>query len=292
MRVSQKQVTLLLAALALAGLFILATGLNTLDLKSGPLYLLPEKEQKTLEPLPVGDNQATSSYLGVLLVVFLIVLPISLVYLLLSPEARRRFLIQVIQALVMVFFLYFLYRNIGRIFPNLSKQFAGGMNGDLEARGIELRFLEPFTPRNPAWLIELLSFVLAVGFVYFLFWLWRKRGQMDAHTSTPAEKLVRSAQIALRGIDAGQNLRDVVLRCYQEMTEAVADKRHISRPEYATPHEFVNKLETAGMPAEQVRRLTDLFETVRYGHKIPGSQERAEAVACLKAVVERLGSQP
>lgn len=186
--------------------------------------------------------------------------------------------------------MYFLYRNVGRIFSNLTNGFSGSLAKNLEADGVELRFLEPFTPHNPAWLIQLLSFALAVGFVYFLFWLWRRRGQMDDRISTPAEKLVRSAQSALKRIDAGQNLRDVVLRCYQEMTQAVADKRHITRPEYATPHEFILSLEGAGLPAEQVGRLTGLFEAVRYGHKTPGTQERAEAVACLKAVIDRLGS--
>lgn len=292
MRVSQKQATLFLAVLALVGLFILASGVDTLDLRSGPLYLLPEKEQKTLAPLPAGEDQATSSYLGILLLVFLIVLPVSLIYLLLSPDARRRFLLQVVQAAAIVFFIYLFYRSIGRIFPNLSRQLSGDGQAGLEGSGIELRFLEPFTPHNPAWLIEMLSFALAAGFIYFLFWLWKKRRQMEGGFSTPAEKLVRSAQTALRRIEAGQNLRDVVLRCYQEMTEAVAEKRHITRPEYATPHEFANSLEAAGLPGEQVRRLTDLFEAVRYGHKIPGSGERADAVACLKAVVERLGSQP
>ena len=96
MRLSQKRFTLLLAVLALVGLFILASGVDTLDLRGGPLYLLPESEQKTLEPLPAETSQRTSNYLSLLSLVFLIVLPISLLYLLLSPEARRRFLIQVI----------------------------------------------------------------------------------------------------------------------------------------------------------------------------------------------------
>jgi hypothetical protein len=292
MRYSQKRYTLLLAALSLVGLFILASGVDTLDLRGGPLYLLPESKQETREPLPAEITQRTSNYLSLLALVFLIVLPISLLYLLLSPDARRRFLIQVVQVSLIVFFVYFLYRNIGRIFTNLRNGFSGGLAEGLEAGGVELRFLEPFTPHNPAWLTQLLSFALAAGFVYFLFWLWKKRWQIDDRLSTPAEKLVRSAQSALRRIDAGQNLRDVVLRCYQEMTQAVAEKRHITRPEYATPHEFIRSLEAAGLPAEQVGRLTDLFEAVRYGHKIPGAQERAEAVACLKAVVERLGSQP
>ena len=288
----QKLFILALAALALAGLVILASGIATLDLNSSPLYLLPEAEQATQAPLPVQNNQRTSNYLAILTLVFLIILPISLLYLLISPSARRRFLIQLIQVSTIVLFLYFLSKNIGKLFPNLDLRLSGNLNEDMGSGRFELRFLEPFTPHSPTWLTELLSFALAAGFVYFLFWLWRRWRQPEGRFLSPAERLVRSAQSALQQIDAGQNLRDVVLRCYHEMTQAVAEKRHLTRLEYITPHEFIRSLEGIDLPSEQVRRLTDLFESVRYGHKIPGAQERAEAVACLNAVVERLGSEP
>ena len=137
----------------------------------------------------------------------------------------------------------------------------------------------------------LLSLALAAGFVLLLVWLWSRLRQMEVRRSSPAEELVYSAQAALRRIDAGQNLRDVVLRCYLEMTQAVAERRQLTRPENVTPHEFIYSLEGIGLPAEQVRRLTALFETVRYGHRTPGAPERAEAVACLNAIVERLGGE-
>jgi len=288
----QKLFILALAALALAGLVILASGIATLDLNSSPLYLLPEVEQATQVPLPDQNIQRTSNYLAILTLVFLIILPISLLYLLISPSARRRFLIQLIQVSTIVLFLYFLSKNIGKLFPKLDLRLSGNLNEDMGSGRFELRFLEPFTPHSPTWLTELLSFALAAGFVYFLFWLWRRWRQPEGRFLSPAERLVRSAQSALQQIDAGQNLRDVVLRCYHEMTQAVAEKRHLTRLEYITPHEFIRSLEGIDLPSEQVRRLTDLFESVRYGHKIPGAQERAEAVACLNAVVERLGSEP
>ena len=289
----QKLFILALAALALAGLVILASGIGTLDLKNGPLYLLPDAERATQVPLPAQTAQgASNNYLAILTLVFLIILPISLLYLLISPSARRRFLIQLIQVSTIVLFLYFLSKNIGKLLPNLDLRLSGNINGDMGSGRFELRFLEPFTPHSPTWLTELLSFALAAGFVYFLFWLWRRWRQPEGRFLSPAERLVRSAQSALQQIDAGQNLRDVVLRCYHEMTQAVAEKRHLTRLEYITPHEFIRSLEGIDLPSEQVRRLTDLFESVRYGHKIPGAQERAEAVACLNAVVERLGSEP
>lgn len=209
-----------------------------------------------------------------------------------SPAARRRFIIQLIQVSLIVVFLYFLSKNIGTWFPKLNFRLTGNLKDDLASSGFELRILEPFKPQSPAWLTELLSFALAAAFVFFLYWLWRRFRRSEDRHLTPAQKLVRSAQSALRQIDAGQNLRDVVLRCYHEMTRVVAERHHLIRPEHITPHEFVHSLERIGLPAEQVQRLTSLFEMVRYGHKIPGAPERAEAIACLNAVVERLGSEP
>ena len=287
----QKLFILILAALALMGLVILASGVTTLDLNNNQLYLLPESEQSTRVPLSEQATQNTSNYIAIVSLVFLIILPISLLYLMISPAARRRFLIQLIQAALIVLFLYFLSKNIGRLFPNLNIRLSGNLREDLAAGGFEIRFLEPFKPQSPRWLTELLSFGLAAGFVYFLFWLWQRFRRPEDRYLSPAERLVRSAQSALRKIDAGQNLREVVLRCYHDMTQAVADRRQLTRPEFVTPHEFIHSLEGIGLPVEQVQRLTDLFEMVRYGHKIPGAPERAEAVACLKAVVDCLGSE-
>lgn len=287
----QKYFIITLAALALVGLVILASGIATLDLRSSPLYLLPEVDRVTRMPAPVEVPDETSNYLAILSLVFLVILPISLLYLLISPEARRRFLLQLIQAGVIVLFVYLLSQNLGKLFSRFNLGFSNNLKDELESGGLEVRFLEPFKPQSPVWLTELLSFGLAVGFVYFLFWLWRRLQRSEDRLLTPAEKLVQSAQSALRRIDAGQNLRDVVLRCYYEMTQTVAEKRHLTRPENVTPHEFINSLEGIGLPAEQVRRLTDLFEMVRYGHKIPGTTERVEAVACLNAIVKHLGSE-
>jgi hypothetical protein len=291
MMTRQKIFTIILAGLALTGLVILASGISTLDLNNGPLYLLPASEQATRAPLPPRVVPIPTNYLTLLGLVFLVLFPFSIIYLLISPSARRRFLIQLAQVSLFVLFLYFLSKSIGKLFPKLGIGLSGSLKDDLAARGFEVRFLEPFKPQNPAWLTELLSVALAAGFVLFLVGLWSRLRQVEGRHPSPAEKLVRSAQTALRRIDAGQNLRDVVLRCYLEMTQAVAERRQLTRPEHVTPHEFIYSLEGIGLPTEQVRRLTALFEAVRYGHKTPGAPERAEAVACLNAIIERLGGE-
>jgi hypothetical protein len=288
----QKVFIVIMAALSLMSLVILASGISTLNLNNEALYLLPASEQATQEAISTRVVQIPTEYLTLLTLIFLVIFPISIIYLLISPSARRRFLTQFLQISMIVLFVYFLSKNIGKLFPNLRISLSGSLRDNLAASGFDVRFLEPFKPKNPVWLTVLLSVALAIGFLVLLLWLWIKLRQVEIVHSSPAKKLARSAQTALRRIDAGQNLREVVLRCYHEMTQVVAEKRHLTRPEHMTPHEFVYSLEGVGLPAEQVRRLTDLFETVRYGHKTPGAPERVEAVACLNAIVERLGGEP
>jgi hypothetical protein len=52
-----------------------------------------------------------------------------------------------------------------------------------------------------------------------------------------------------------------------------------------TPREFEMRLEEAGIPTTQVRRLTRLFEEVRYGDKRLGEQEERQAIVSLTSIV-------
>ena len=74
------------------------------------------------------------------------------------------------------------------------------------------------------------------------------------------------------------------------MSQVLSERRAIRREQDMTPREFEQRLVAAGVRDEHVRRLTQLFERIRYGGKDPGKQEEAEAVACLTAIVEAYGS--
>jgi len=68
------------------------------------------------------------------------------------------------------------------------------------------------------------------------------------------------------------------------MARIVREQRGISRDSAKTTTEFAADLEGAGLPGEDVRRLTRLFESVRYGAKLTGEDEEREAVAALTAI--------
>ena len=49
------------------------------------------------------------------------------------------------------------------------------------------------------------------------------------------------------------------------------------------------RLERAGLPGDAVRRLTRLFETVRYGDKRSAPKDVSEAVNCLNTILHYCG---
>jgi hypothetical protein len=82
----------------------------------------------------------------------------------------------------------------------------------------------------------------------------------------------------------------VVIQSYVRMSEVVGARRGLYRPEAMTPREFAERLERAGLPAEGVRRLTQLFESVRYGARKSGPSDVGEAVACLHSILQACGA--
>ena len=73
------------------------------------------------------------------------------------------------------------------------------------------------------------------------------------------------------------------------MSDAVSRNRGLFRAKAMTPAEFARRLERAGLPGDAVRRLTRLFEAVRYGGRKSSQKEINEAVSCLTAILHYCG---
>jgi hypothetical protein len=76
------------------------------------------------------------------------------------------------------------------------------------------------------------------------------------------------------------------------MTRVLITQKGIAREAAMTPREFETALAETGLPRESVRRLTRLFEDVRYGTMMPGRREELVAVDCLTDIVEACGDTP
>ena len=140
------------------------------------------------------------------------------------------------------------------------------------------------TTSPPEWFIFAASLAVAILIIAPLvgaaWFLWQRRRRREVGL----ERLAQEAQAALTAIQSGADLRNAVIRCYVEMARIVREQRGISRDSARTTTEFAADLEGAGLPGEDVRRLTRLFESVRYGAKPTGEDEEREAVAALTAI--------
>ena len=95
--------------------------------------------------------------------------------------------------------------------------------------------------------------------------------------------------LVLRDLSSGGDWADAITNCYVRMSEVVSRTRGLYRQEAMTPAEFAFRLERAGLPGDPVRRLTRLFEAVRYGARKPARNEINEAVSCLNAILQYCG---
>ena len=83
-----------------------------------------------------------------------------------------------------------------------------------------------------------------------------------------------------------------MMNSYRQMTQILAQEKGVHRAKEMTPREFEQHLADAGLGDEHIRRLTRLFESVRYGSNTPTREEEGEAVSCLNAIAEAYVQSP
>jgi hypothetical protein len=93
------------------------------------------------------------------------------------------------------------------------------------------------------------------------------------------------AENALQSLRTGQDLKNVIVKCYRQMSLALEKEQGIERKDSMTTREFENLLETAGVPHDPIHQLTQLFEAVRYGHWQPNPIDERKAIHCLEAII-------
>ncbi|MBN2004605.1 MAG: DUF4129 domain-containing protein [Anaerolineae bacterium] len=286
---------LVVASAAVVATVILAAGISKMALSPG----LPwETWMKLLfgdmgiqRPTGVPSLLSGQGLVDALRVMFLglmLLIPVLIVAMIFSPDLRKKALRMFVQALFFVLVALVLFRSgaldsFGMMTQNMQELFSDQLP---EGEITPLEDMPEFTPAPPAWAIWVASFVLAALFfalVAGVGWsFWRNR----IERYRPLRKLAKDAQEALDALESGADLRNTVIRCYHDMSEAVKAQRGIQRERAMTPREFESRLMAQGMPETAVRQLTRLFESVRYGALEPGDRDVDQAVTCLSAIVE------
>lgn len=284
----QKLWVLLFSALAIVALVLLASGLKDFELLPG--RPLPRGTQTTdnVAGLP-GRIPGSELLRYAFMVIFglaIALLPFALVYVIVSSDARKRVL-RSLGLLMWFLAIYLLIRANPELFQELQLQSATAPFPDNAALpGVE------FSASIPPWMVPLstlvLALLLAAGLVGIAWFIWRR----SRHQPDPLEQLAQEAREALVALEGGADVKDTVMRCYFEMNRILSQQRGISRSATMTPREFEQELRGAGLPEGDIEELTRLFESVRYGARIPDEQQERQAVACLTSIAESCASLP
>lgn len=277
----RKRLFLFVLSVVVVAMLLLSTGLSELEFLAGQPFSLgysPEGFWGMFGGL--RQVKLFEIVFRVLIFIAALILPFSIIYFLVSREARKRVLLDFLRLLPILVIVYVLAQRVRPdIFApeqGLPQAFPGASEGtpvvDVDA-----------VP--PGWFLSVISVGLALLVATVLvsvgWFVWRRR-----RAAPPLEQLAQQAEEAIEAIQAGADLRNTVMRCYYEMSWVLRQRRGIRRHQAMTPREFVAFLEEAGLPTGAVRRLTELFEQVRYGAKAPSQREEAQALACLATIVE------
>lgn len=278
------------SVLALVALTVLAVGLQEVSFRDAQPFLRRDVQPNgtgvppPAEGLPSVPLQSQFIFWGALLLL------VALIGVLLSPEMRKRMFRLFFRAAFTYWALYFIFTRYGDAISSLGMALTaprqGGGAGAAEDGPPPV--FEP--PAESAWLSYAVA-VFVVLLLAFLAWRFQKfwstyAGRSDGRSLQEIAKIARSS---LRDLTSGRESTDVIMNCYFRMTDVVADKRRLQRGAGMTPGEFALRLEQTGLPGEAVKRLTRLFENVRYGAHRSGPAEVNEAVACLTTILHYCG---
>ena len=278
---------LLITLVLLTSVVILSSSLPKLELKPG-IQIEPIRENpNTSQPLDKVMTGLTTieNHKGLLFDMlskglFWILVPLLLILYLASPGNRKRRLAAAIfSALALATVPYLSYF--------LTK--------DVEAKALQPQIVmatpKPGVPELPPQLqpspnLTLITFVIAVPVIFGIFiliWFYWLRYRTSEETARSIEK---EAQNALTNLSQGEDLRNTIIKTYQQMSNILQQKHGITRKQAMTAREFSNELQRLNFPENAVKQLTELFEQVRYGNQKLGKIEENIAIQCLTEIVQ------
>ncbi len=275
-----------LPLLAILALVVLAAGLSQMQFGSGfkiessadspdaPNALAPTNSS------PSSETDTGKEIVVIFLWAFLIA---SILSIILWPESLKETLKRALTATVWVMAIYFVYSHFRR--QDASNR-VGSLGDSSQTVVTPQEALPGWNETQVPFWFTLLMVLLIVGGIaatiaafFFIRRFWKFYRQ-----DTLLEDVAGLAERAAHDLRAGAALRDVVLRCYHEMSLLLSQQKKIALSKAMTAREFEQRLQTLGVRNEHVKRLTQLFEKVRYGRTEPSELEEREAMACLDAI--------
>ena len=284
----QKVKLILLTAVLLFGLVALAASLSQVELSQGQTFNLSSLlnvQQEYNAPSSGVSYESTGEPSVILMILFWVGLLAAIIFAFVSPQYRKRALTTLIAVT-----LFLLVRNV--IEQRLAQ--VRGLFGAETSFNADITNSPPlpeppaFVTEPPEWVIWIVALAAAVLLVAFGIYFWRQRRQPKP-PQHPQRLFVQEAEQALQALDAGGDLKDVVLRCYAQMEGVMRQSQDMERERGMTPREFEVHLQKAGFRDDHIGRLVRLFEEVRYGQRSSDGRSEREARDCLTAIVASYG---
>ena len=275
-----KILRLLFVILTIIPILMLASGLSDINFEAGKPFFF-EREKKTADiqtqPFKLWNFANFWNVLGAILL--WICLPLAIIYFIISPEARKQAIKRAMTLSLVFYAMFVLLRQCNKLDPDNELHL--DPISDLFTRGDE-SVEAIFQTNTPQWMIILLNVAFTTLLIgLFLYMLNRMRS-----AASTIDQLGVEAREALESIHSGVDIKDTILRCYYDMNEILTKTRGIRRERAMTPREFEVQLAQLGLPGEYVKRLTRLFEEVRYGAIEVGNHQEQEAIQCLTAIIK------
>ncbi len=150
----------------------------------------------------------------------------------------------------------------------------------ISLKGLPLGPLPPFM----IWLAWI-GFGLVVALLVVRIVLWQTR------RSRNRDSLAAQAESALQALRSGENFKNVIVRCYSEMSQILQREQGLALEETMTAQQFERLLLARGLPPSPIDQLTRLFEAARYGYRSPTSADEQAAFDSLNAIVVHIRQQ-
>ena len=102
------------------------------------------------------------------------------------------------------------------------------------------------------------------------------------------ESALLAVQEAIHGIEAEEDFRMAVMRCYRRLCETL-EEHGVQSMEYQTAREYESAVsDVLDIPADPLSVLTDLFEEARYSLRKIGEKEQNRALSSLVDIRDHL----
>jgi hypothetical protein len=275
---STKFIILLFLTVTLLSLVLLSSSLSNLQLHAGMPFPSGGDSYDTLQPFTASPpiNTYSNPFLrGIFALIFITLI----IYML----ARLISLIDIKQIFGLVLIIIVLFALV-IIIPHITPGEPIPLREKTSNLTVPPSFKYPTSPlgRPPQALSWFVLFVFILGVSLLVIEILKRQFR----SAQVEEQLLQEAENAVNALKAGENLKNVIIRCYLQMTHALQEEQGIKRSNNMTVREFKDWLEKKGVPRIPVRQLTCLFEKVRYGKQQMNKNDEKIGIDCLNEIVK------